>query len=186
MAAIERTVRRPVARGVTTLDLLILAAALIISIPMARQWLIDTAAYTLETWSTSLSLTWAALALALLVIRMVPPRPPLFKVARQPGFQVSLTVAMCIVDGFISRAALGLRLKLSYGVTFSSSTEYLDSVSLFWLGPAVAVVWIVLAFCGRWRPERSWIDRFGRLLGFAWILGYILFMLCLCARHWSS
>ncbi len=37
-------------------------------------------------------------------------------------------------------------------------------------GYAVAAVWTVLAVSGRWRIERSWIDRFGRILGAAWIL----------------
>ena len=37
-------------------------------------------------------------------------------------------------------------------------------------GPAVAAVWTVLALSGRWRPEGSWIDRLGRLLGATWIL----------------
>jgi hypothetical protein len=37
-------------------------------------------------------------------------------------------------------------------------------------GPAVAAVWLFLALSGRWRPERSWIDRLGRLLGATWIV----------------
>lgn len=37
-------------------------------------------------------------------------------------------------------------------------------------GPAVAAVWLVLAVAGRWRPEPSWIDRSGRVLGVTWIV----------------
>ena len=36
-------------------------------------------------------------------------------------------------------------------------------------GIAVAAVWLVLALSGRWRPEKSWIDRLGRMLGVTWI-----------------
>ncbi len=36
-------------------------------------------------------------------------------------------------------------------------------------GFSVAAIWVLLALSGRWRPERSWIDRLGRLLGVAWI-----------------
>jgi hypothetical protein len=36
-------------------------------------------------------------------------------------------------------------------------------------GYAVAGVWMVLAISGRWRPEKSWIDRGGRVLGLTWI-----------------
>ena len=41
-------------------------------------------------------------------------------------------------------------------------------------GTAVAAVWFLLAISGRWRPERSWIDRFGRGLGLLWIVIAIL------------
>lgn len=37
-------------------------------------------------------------------------------------------------------------------------------------GYAVAAVWTFLAVSGRWRNERLWIDRFGRILGATWIL----------------
>ena len=37
-------------------------------------------------------------------------------------------------------------------------------------GYAVAAAWLALAVAGRWRPERSWIDRLGRVLGVAWIV----------------
>jgi hypothetical protein len=36
-------------------------------------------------------------------------------------------------------------------------------------GYSVAALWLVLALSGRWRPERSGIDRLGRVLGVAWI-----------------
>jgi hypothetical protein len=36
-------------------------------------------------------------------------------------------------------------------------------------GWAVAVSWLTLALVGRWRPEASWVDRWGRVLGFTWI-----------------
>jgi hypothetical protein len=36
-------------------------------------------------------------------------------------------------------------------------------------GCTVAAIWLLLVLSGRWRPERSWIDRLGRLLGVVWI-----------------
>jgi hypothetical protein len=36
-------------------------------------------------------------------------------------------------------------------------------------GFTVAAIWLLLALSGRWRPERSWIDRLGRLLGLVWM-----------------
>jgi hypothetical protein len=36
-------------------------------------------------------------------------------------------------------------------------------------GFTVAAIWLLLVLSGRWRPERSWIDRLGRLLGLVWM-----------------
>ncbi|MFO0955968.1 MAG: hypothetical protein U0800_00720 [Isosphaeraceae bacterium] len=44
-------------------------------------------------------------------------------------------------------------------------------------GLTVAAVWLVLALSGRWRPEPSWIDRLGRLVGAAWIACAIAYSL---------
>ena len=38
------------------------------------------------------------------------------------------------------------------------------------IGCAVLVAWTIQAIGGRWRPEPSWIDRAGRLLGAFWIM----------------
>ena len=40
-------------------------------------------------------------------------------------------------------------------------------------GWTVAAIWLVLVLSGRWRTERSWIDRLGRLLGVVWIAAAI-------------
>jgi hypothetical protein len=36
-------------------------------------------------------------------------------------------------------------------------------------GLGVCLGWIMLVWLRQWRPERSWIDRSGRLLGLLWI-----------------
>ncbi|MHB1557681.1 MAG: hypothetical protein ACYC61_09395 [Isosphaeraceae bacterium] len=38
----------------------------------------------------------------------------------------------------------------------------------------MAAFWLVPAVAGRWRPEKSWIDRLGRALGITWIVISIL------------
>jgi hypothetical protein len=40
---------------------------------------------------------------------------------------------------------------------------------------AVAGAWLVLALAGWWRPEPGWIDRLGRVLGFLWIVPYLVY-----------
>jgi len=41
-------------------------------------------------------------------------------------------------------------------------------------GYGVGAVWLLLAVSGRWRAERSWIDRLGRVLGVVWIAATIV------------
>jgi hypothetical protein len=38
---------------------------------------------------------------------------------------------------------------------------------------AVLAAWLVLAIVGRWKPERAWDDRLGRLVGVLWVLFYL-------------
>src|SRR5262245_54032501 len=42
-------------------------------------------------------------------------------------------------------------------------TAYGDRV-----GFAVSGAWLTLWLSGRWRPERTWIDRLGRVMGWLW------------------
>jgi hypothetical protein len=37
------------------------------------------------------------------------------------------------------------------------------------IGAAIASSWMLLLVSGRWCPERGWIDRAGRWLGWFWI-----------------
>jgi hypothetical protein len=53
------------------------------------------------------------------------------------------------------------------------------------VGTAVAGAWFVLAVSGRWRAERGWADRAGRLLGAAWIaMGPALELVRIAAIGW--
>jgi hypothetical protein len=44
-----------------------------------------------------------------------------------------------------------------------------------YVAAAVAGAWFVLALAGWWRPEPSWIDRAGRVVGFLWIVPYLVY-----------
>jgi hypothetical protein len=104
---------------------------------------------------------------AILIIRLSPPRPPLRRLVFQPG------MAAC------GAATLWLAFKMSLLLVLTAIPNkwmfvfmYLgDGVALTsWAAPAVAGAWSVLALSGRWRPERGWIDRSGRLLGASWLV----------------
>lgn len=95
---------------------------------------------------------------ALLLLRLAKPCPPLAALPRQPG------VAACLA------ALAGIYVFLAAGPALSS-----PSTLLLWklagLAPATCVVaaWSFLAMTGRMQAEPSWIDRAGRVLGVAWI-----------------
>jgi hypothetical protein len=38
---------------------------------------------------------------------------------------------------------------------------------------AILAGWLALAVVGKWKPERAWDDRLGRLLGIAWVIFYL-------------
>ena len=50
-------------------------------------------------------------------------------------------------------------------------------LSLAWLpsvGQAVIAPWLLLWLGGHWKPEPSWIDRLGRVLGWGWLAGVLM------------
>jgi hypothetical protein len=87
-----------------------------------------------------------AVAFTLLALRLFSPRPPAAELARQPGLWASVGVVL--------------------GASSMIALHYFQPVIL----PAsVALAWLVLSLSGRWRAERSWIDRSGRIVGACWL-----------------
>jgi hypothetical protein len=99
-----------------------------------------------------LSAVFAALTLAVPVLRIRRPRPALRDLLRQPGFIACLAIiAFCLVT-------VDLWFLTAYEVPFSVYV-----VAALFLG------WVVLGV-PPWKRERSWIDRLGRLVGAYWFV----------------
>jgi hypothetical protein len=105
---------------------------------------------------------------ALLILRLRQPRPTLRHVGRQPGMVActAATIAMAIETRWI-----GSLIWVGSGFIHAETVfvGYAQQVSF-----AVVGAWIALALSGRWRPEKSWIDRSGRLIGWVWVVVTIL------------
>jgi hypothetical protein len=86
---------------------------------------------------------------------------------RRPGAVSSSAVTMLILIG-----AIHYLLDLHNPSWHETSFEY----TVFSLGCGVGSAWLILALSMRWRAERSWIDRLGRVLGIYWI-GMVLLIL---------
>jgi hypothetical protein len=107
--------------------------------------------------------------LALLVLECLHFRPPLRRVASQPGFVACCAVAMVIVlfgsMNFVTSKAI------HYVPIWIKVHHYLGLTLNFHHGQcaAAAAAWLTLALTGRWRPRPDWLDRAGRVLGIFWI-----------------
>jgi hypothetical protein len=174
-------------RRVTIVDGMILVAAIALGIWVSGinliPWLQTMASIAPDVWAANpvwLASHWgslilrhtqpmaAVLTLAVFLLRILQPRPDFRRLARQPGFTacVAATLAICIGGG------------LNYATTRASFVPGFEAQGYIQIallpngsdpGIAVGACWVLLALGRRWRSERSWIDRLGRLLGFYWL-----------------
>jgi hypothetical protein len=112
---------------------------------------------------------WVVLpwTVALFVLRLRRPRPPLRLLTRQPGF-----VACGAVTLWLAFKTLWLGLTVGTPQPWYFYQVYLGNRAATipsWAAPAVAGAWLLLASSGRWRPVPTWFDRTGRVLGTSWI-----------------
>jgi hypothetical protein len=116
----------------------------------------------------------AMLAVALLALRVRSPRPIPRVLGRQPGFLagVAVLLASTVVLGNLMIATVatwghhGWKVSAPYSTWVQASVTTLPAAC----GYSVAMAWMTLVLGGRWRPEPSWIDRAGRILGTYWLV----------------
>jgi hypothetical protein len=153
-----------------------------ISVPMANQNLYEAIRCFVELTTPYL----AALTVASLAMLLRRPRPPLRRLFRSPG-AVACTVAtaaLVLVACWAASATAASR-----AIMFSQNVRLLPNrggtgrggaisdpltgrllvVYGDQVGFAVAGAWLSLMLAGRWRPERTWIDRLGRAVGWCWL-----------------
>ncbi len=116
---------------------------------------------------------WMAvsLSLALVVIGLRWPRPPLRRLAARPGWMAAVAVAVTLALVCVDKAEMILLL-LSMKSGLPSSGDLIQEIGDRMMTTpsfAVAGAWAALAIGRRWRPGRRWSDRLGFALGFYWI-----------------
>jgi hypothetical protein len=107
----------------------------------------------------------APLTVAVLLLRLLPPHQPRRLYFREPGF-----VACATASFFVSAAIFSLMLGVVQGAEFWWGLRIYRTYWMPTVGPSVLGAWLLLFASGRWRSERSWVDRLGRYLGFLWII----------------
>jgi hypothetical protein len=95
------------------------------------------------------------------------PRPDRSQLVRRPGVMACLQVG--IVAGLVTCLGLARYLGAPQPGAVEEIVGYCAVFVSGLSGLAVAVCWITMAMLGLWRPEASWVDRLGRVLGMAWI-----------------
>jgi hypothetical protein len=172
-------------RKLTLLDTMILTAATATGMALMRScgrgfqmepkdWHWPAAIILQGTWSSWYFLTaWGP---ALLVIRLLPPRPRLRKVLRQPGtvacYAMILPLSVQATTFVILTAKEETDAAFMKG--FLTQPYFMGEQDAGLVVFSIVGAWLTLVLTGRWRPERNWIDRAGRFLGFAWIAGYVI------------
>jgi hypothetical protein len=115
----------------------------------------------------------AAWTAAFLLTRLRGHRPRWRRLALQPGL-VAAVAALSVLA--IESIMLVAGAKIDGRFNWASPDRVADFgangmiLLVHHAGWAVAVSWLTLVLIGRWRPERSWVDRWGRALGFTWII----------------
>jgi hypothetical protein len=182
-------------RKFTIVDAMVLVAATAVGLVVSRaflsegltfpdQWTWDSVgelALALNQLIAPVALAWT---LAVCLLRLRGPRPRLRLVFRQPGM-VACTAALivfllrvlepilAVCVHYLASPGMFLRDKEWMGIQLSD----VFNLNLLNLGDGVAVAWILLWLGKACRPERSWIDRTGTVLGIYWFFACNLFWL---------
>lgn len=185
------------ARRFTLADAMALVAAVAVGLAVSRVWTRfadERAMYQSRVYATSGPMRplapittravqyWpvvAALSPTLLALRMRRPRPRRRRLFAPPGVTACATATIAIALEGLMRVLLILG---PYPDSFAWEWKELDHIRVLNLalaaigalssttvGIAVAAAWGSTALAGRWRPEGSWIDRAGRVVGFLWL-----------------
>lgn len=173
----------PIARGFNIVDGLLLISASALGFAVWKHNLVnvwgipwrgsnvdaDGVPLDLDRWVDLASVLVACQAWGTIALRLRRPRPRLCRLGRQPGFIACVAVSLSSLLDTMMRL-VGNRAALHGNLADAIALRYSESISPWSLGPAVIVTWTCMTLAVGWRPERSWIDRFGRLQGCYWII----------------
>lgn len=177
-------------RPFSILDGMILTAALAVGFGMMRlcwpaRWAF--AAHGVREWASVVGgVPMLPLTVALVAIRLIRPRQKIERLMCQPGMAACCAAGVVIGVEFSAMVFAAWRIHPFWAQRLMAITS---SPKNFWfvyhlpVGPAVAAAWLALVLAGRWRPERGWIDRLGRGIGWFWLV-YMFFQWQL--GRWTS
>jgi hypothetical protein len=163
-------------RSLKTLDLIVIILALAVGLSICRELFVslpllgegNTSKWIIVGWPLAASLT-----LALLILRFIPPRPRMRRLALQPGVAACSSVILALIWG----TAFSAWLVLSDPKTYGLGADFLGNVSEYFLRFAsfgVVTAWTILGWAGQWGDSPDWIERVLRVLGIFWIAAGVI------------
>jgi len=199
-------------RRITLFDLMILVAATAIGLALVQfGWPRKAAGASIFTWavwpsySGYPSKTWVLPIAervapflpclvgwtgAFLVIRLRGPRPRRRRLIAQPGLVAAVAaLSVLTIESILLIGSAKFDGRFNWSSPSSINLFIVNGVVLLahHAGWAVLVSWLTLILIGQWRPERSWVDRGGRVLGCTWIIiGPVASLLIDHATWWGT
>ncbi len=168
-------------RRFTLLDAMVLIAAIGVGVWMGRLLMMSnpfvTSPATPNLWKIWIGASYLVLlgvSLGLAVVRVFPPRPPLRRVARQPGALAMLAVVAIVAVGTVCSAidwyVFWEPIGPAHVVIYNWLYTYLFSIGGPWnVAFAVSLAWIMGGVQGfRWR-RADWIEYASRAVGAVWV-----------------
>lgn len=120
----------------------------------------------MATFINGTSRLLACWTLSALIVRLRAPRVRRGRLLCQPGTLAVATATAYAVAVAVS-FALAFLIRAKYKPTWSDYAA--QAVDVHETARAITAAWIILALSGRWRPEPTWADRLGCLIGLSWI-----------------
>ena len=120
------------------------------------------------------------LSLAIVLIGFRSPRGGRRRLFSQPGLTACASAVLGVLVHAFSEAVY-------HHVALSNWLNFLPWAFLYrwpYAGPAVAGAWLTLCWTGRWRAERTAIDRLGQVIGVCWLVQFLLVEMP--GRRWVS
>jgi hypothetical protein len=115
---------------------------------------------------------WLCWTYAALAIRLRAPRPTSRRMARQPGAVACLAISIC-APITIAPSLIGAYRRGAWVPGMPIPGAHLSNLA-YPFAFVISGAWLALWLGGRWRPEPSAVDRFGRFLAFVWLALYVL------------
>lgn len=127
---------------------------------------------------------------AYLASRLHPPRPRRRRLVLQPGLVAAVAaLSVLAIESALMVGSAWFDGRFGWATSTRVAEFAANAVVMLahHAGWAVGVAWLTLALIGRWRPEPTWLDRWGRALGCTWIiLGPLASLLIDHATWWGT